>query len=200
MHAKGYLFSVRCVQDGGPGPNTEGPFNLTININPPAAKNSGVCSVTQPQGGLGSYSYDVGSSITVTASSSAPYEFYGWVENSLLVSDNRSYTFTIYADRNLSARFLDTTSAASVKYCRWNGDPENCWTISSGGEVKTEVECLQKAGEVVSDCYAAPNGVYCSYPASTTSPASCSWKSGTSAAPAADACIADAGAVVSSCP
>jgi hypothetical protein len=187
----------------GPGGGGTQTYSLNLDITTNAAKTSGKCSVTQPKGGLGAYDYDAGTSITITTSGSAPFVFQGWRERNAFtdISAAQSYTFTINKNTELIARYIDTTTPAEVKYCRFEGGNKGCYKIdptSSDPEVtKTEAACTAKDGEVVTDCLAPANGVYCLW---TQQNNKCAWKPGTSAEAAAAACRADPGTVVESCP
>ncbi|MEO6784591.1 MAG: FG-GAP-like repeat-containing protein, partial [Chthoniobacteraceae bacterium] len=57
---------------------------------------------TTAGGGL----YDIGATVTVTATPKVPYIFLNWTENGTNVSNSASYTFTANADRNLVANFI----------------------------------------------------------------------------------------------
>jgi uncharacterized repeat protein (TIGR02543 family) len=185
-------------QTGPGGGDTKYTLNLDITTN--AAKNSGKCSVTQPKGGLGQYEYDPGTSITVTASGSAPYVFQGWRERNAQtdVSSSLSYTFTISKDMDLIARFIDTTTAQVNPYCRWENNPSNCWEINPGSTdpdvTKSEAECKTKTGEVVALCSDPTNGVFCDYPVSKDG-GGCYFVLKESAAASIAACTADKGTV-----
>ena len=71
--------------------------NYTVNLSPVPFTSSGTVS--------GAGTYPANSTVTVTATPTSGHQFRGWVENGTVVSNNRSYTFTIQSDRNLLAVF-----------------------------------------------------------------------------------------------
>ena len=58
----------------------------------------------------GGGAYTQGSSVTVTASPTEGYQFVRWIENGYEMSTSNTYTFNIYADRNLEAVFIRNSS------------------------------------------------------------------------------------------
>ncbi|MBI5476099.1 MAG: T9SS type A sorting domain-containing protein [Ignavibacteriales bacterium] len=88
--------------------------NITANF---AINRYAVALTANPTNGgtvSGSGTYDHGSSVTVIATAKniagSKFQFINWTENGSEVSKNSSYTFTIIANRNLVANFLDITS------------------------------------------------------------------------------------------
>jgi len=49
--------------------------------------------------------YDYGSQVTITAEPNNSYEFLGWTENGSMISNNLSYTFSLFEDRAFTAVF-----------------------------------------------------------------------------------------------
>lgn len=54
--------------------------------------------------------YDEGESVTVTAAANSGYRFVGWTEDGTTVSTEATYTFTVGADRTLTAVFSQISS------------------------------------------------------------------------------------------
>lgn len=82
-----------------------------------AIKEYSVSLVANPANGgtvSGSGNFNFGSSVTVIATAKnivgGKFHFLNWTENGSEVSKNASYTFTVTANRNLVANFLDITS------------------------------------------------------------------------------------------
>lgn len=89
-----------------------------------------------PEGGgvaSGGGTFTEGQSVTVTATASSGYEFAGWQENGAVVNTDLSYTFTVTADRALTAVFAvivpTYTVSASI-------DPEGSGTVTGAGTYK----------------------------------------------------------------
>ena len=79
-----------------PAPTT---YTVTVNVSPTAGG-----SVSS--GGT----YDEGESVTVTAAANSGYRFVGWTEDGTTVSTEATYTFTVGADRTLTAVFSQISS------------------------------------------------------------------------------------------
>ena len=89
-----------------------------------------------PEGGgtaTGGKTVSAGTSITVTATPSDGFEFVEWQENSVSISKNRVYTFTVTKDRNLTAVFAASvpvyTIAATV-------DPAGSGKVTGAGQYR----------------------------------------------------------------
>jgi len=61
----------------------------------------------------GSGSYYEGSSVTITASPAAGYEFVRWIEDGSEISSSETYTFTVYGNRNFEAVFISISQDES---------------------------------------------------------------------------------------
>ena len=72
-----------------------GQFNVTVSANPAQA-------ATVSGGG----EYQYGQTCTVTATPNTGYTFTGWTENGEVVSTELSYSFSVIADKNLVANFI----------------------------------------------------------------------------------------------
>ena len=68
-----------------------------------------IASPTEGGTTIGDGTYDSGSEATVKATANANYQFAGWYENDVKVSDNAEYTFTVTGSRNLTAKFEKIT-------------------------------------------------------------------------------------------
>ena len=69
--------------------------------------------------GAGTYGYQ--QTCTLTATANPGYNFVCWTENGANVSNNRTYTFTVTADRNLVATFEEQTYVISTTVNPTNG-------------------------------------------------------------------------------
>lgn len=88
-------------------------------------------TVVDPEGAgtvKGAGSYEKGTEATLKATANVGYSFVGWYENGELVSDKAEYTFTVLADRVLTAKFTE-------KYYNVNAValPGEGGTVSGGG-------------------------------------------------------------------
>jgi len=123
-------------------------YSLNLDIMPKRAGQipAGLGVTTLPNGGLGQYSYEAGTSITVTATQSPPYVFLGWTENGVEVSSGISYNFTLNSNRNLVASFVDTTYVPPTvnTYCSYGGGA-TCI-------LKTESNACVPDGEILDVC------------------------------------------------
>lgn len=103
-------------------------------------------SIDPPGGGSasGGGTYDIGTSVTVTAAPASGYLFVAWKEGGETVSSNRTYTFTAERSRRLTAVFaVACTVSASV-------DPSGSGSVSGAG--------TYPQGAVVTVTAAAGNG------------------------------------------
>ncbi len=86
-----------------------GQFNVTVSANPAQA-------ATVSGGG----EYQYGQTCTVTATPNTGYTFSGWTEDGEVVSAELSYSFSVIADRNLVANFIQAieigTGASTHNY------------------------------------------------------------------------------------
>lgn len=76
----------------------------------------------------GTGSYACGTSVTLLAIPATGYHFLNWSENSAVISTNISYTFSLAANRVLTANFEINKYPISV-----NIDPLNCGTVTGTG-------------------------------------------------------------------
>ena len=110
-----------------PTPPTPTTYNITVNASPTVGG-----SVS------GGDKFEENTSITVTAVPNAGYEFKGWMENGTQVSAAADYTFTVSADRTLTATFEKKaeeppTPPAPVKYTiSVSANPPAGGTVSGG--------------------------------------------------------------------
>lgn len=92
--------------------------------------------VNATEGGTasGGGTYSDGESVTVTATASEGYEFRGWTENGAIVSSNAEYTFTVNADRTLTATFKKKQAPVPVTHTiSISADPAAGGTVVGGG-------------------------------------------------------------------
>ncbi|MGZ3871490.1 MAG: InlB B-repeat-containing protein [Mucilaginibacter sp.] len=82
----------------------------------PASQFAVVLSSNPPQGGttVGSGAYAANTSVTVTATKNAGYNFINWTENGAVVSTSAAYTFPLTANRTLVADFTPITYTLNV--------------------------------------------------------------------------------------
>lgn len=90
--------------------------------------------------GTGTYKY--GTLVTLTATPSAGYRFVKWTENGTQVSTSATYTFTITADRTLSAVFEPLSYTVSV-----SANPTAGGTVTGAGtyQYRTRVKLTATA-------------------------------------------------------
>ena len=118
-----------------PTPPTPTKYTITLSVDP---EGGGTAS--------GGGTFTEGQSVTVTATASSGYEFAGWQENSAVVNTDLSYTFTVTADRALTAVFAvivpTYTVSASI-------DPAGSGTVTGAGQYKagTQVTLVAVPGE-----------------------------------------------------
>lgn len=118
-----------------PTPPTPTKYTITLSVDP---EGGGTAS--------GGGTFTEGQSVTVTATASSGYEFAGWQENSAVVNTDLSYTFTVTADRALTAVFAvivpTYTVSASI-------DPAGSGTVTGAGQYKagTQVTLVAAPGE-----------------------------------------------------
>ncbi len=101
----------------------------------------------------GGGAYTLGANCTLTATPSAGYAFFCWVENEVVVSTEATYTFTVCGERNLIACFTQpgniTFADANVKsLCVAN------WDINNDGELSyAEAAAVTDLGQVFKSNY-----------------------------------------------
>jgi len=118
----GYTFSNWTESGNIVSSNSSYTFTITANRNLVAnftaiVGNFTVTTSSNPTSGgttTGDGSYAPNSSVTVTATANTGYNFSNWSESGNIVSSSGSYTFTITANRNLVAEFVQTTSISEV--------------------------------------------------------------------------------------
>ena len=106
-----YQFAGWYENDAKVSDNVEYAFTVTGNHNLTAKFEKityTVTTVASPsEGGTtsGDGTYDVGTEVTVKATTNTDYQFAGWYEDDAKVSDNVEYTFTVTGNHNLTAKF-----------------------------------------------------------------------------------------------
>lgn len=83
----------------------------------------------------GDGSYQTGQSCAVTATANSGFNFVNWTENSIVVSNNASYTFTVSGNRALIANFTQST-AITVSFNRptdWGSADVYIWAWTPSG-------------------------------------------------------------------
>lgn len=91
----------------------------------------------------GSGTYSHGDTVTVTATPNTRYIFLGWYnENDQLVESNSSYTFVIYRDRRLTAKFASTFVVTTEPL---NQDARTRGTVTGGGTYNNGDTCTLTA-------------------------------------------------------
>ena len=90
----------------------------------------------------GGGTYNQGQSCTVTASPNAGYTFTNWTENGNVVSTNRSYTFTVTANRTLVANFQAQPQNYTVTV---SANPTNGGNVTGGGTYQQGQSCTVTA-------------------------------------------------------
>ena len=102
-----------------------------------------VVTVANPTAGgvtSGDGEYDYGTSVTVKATAKGYYEFAGWYENGVLVSEDAEYTFTVLSDRVLTAKFaLEAYKVETLV------DPEGAGTVEGAGNYDKGTSATIKA-------------------------------------------------------
>jgi uncharacterized repeat protein (TIGR02543 family) len=98
--------------DGASQVSTNTSYNFTASANRTLVANFiGIYTVSTSSspaiGGstTGSGTYNTGTSVTVSATPASGYQFVNWTDGATPVSTNATYTFTISANRNLTANF-----------------------------------------------------------------------------------------------
>ena len=84
--------------------------------------------------GAGTYGYQ--QTCTLTATPNPGYDFVCWTENGANVSSNPTYSFTVTADRNLVATFVEQTFVISTAV-----NPTNAGTVSGAGTYSYNQSC-----------------------------------------------------------
>ena len=88
-------------------------------------------TVTAESGGTvsGGGTFEEGSAVTVTATTSSGYHFVRWTESGTQVSTSASYSFPLAADRSLTAEFARNSSGSGASY-------SPALDVSDGGTVR----------------------------------------------------------------
>jgi hypothetical protein len=116
-------------------------YTLTTSVAPAAGGTSSILSAT----------YTSGTSVTVTATPAAGYNFVNWTESGVQVSTSASYTFNITANRNLVANFEIKTSLERVENFQISvfPNPTSGWLNIEGVPEGSKITLLNKSGIVV---------------------------------------------------
>lgn len=112
---------------------------------PPVTEMYTVTLLVDPAGGgiaSGGRTVEAGTSIAVTASPSSGYEFTGWQEHGQTVSTSQSYTFTVTADRTLTAVFASVGRYYTISAI---ADPPGGGTVSGTGKYSAGSNVTLKA-------------------------------------------------------
>ena len=83
----------------------------------------------------GSGTYDIGSSITMTATPSAGYRFSNWTDGGIAVSTSSAYTFTLTANRTLVANFIQIFTVTTSPNPAAGGTTSGNGTYDTGSQV-----------------------------------------------------------------
>jgi hypothetical protein len=100
------------------------PCTIATSANPPAGGSTS-----------GGGTFPSGTSVTVTATPNAGYEFVNWTENGTAVSTAASHTFSATADCNLVANFVQTFAVATGSSPASGGSTTGSGTNHSGASV-----------------------------------------------------------------
>ena len=92
-------------------------YTITLSSNPTAGGST-----------TGSGTFNLGTSVTVTATPATGYQFVNWTENGSQVSTSASYIFTIAANRTLVANFAQITYTVTL-----SSNPPAGGTTAGGG-------------------------------------------------------------------
>ena len=99
-----YLGAILSITDADPSNNIA--FDpIPIQVTTPSCTLSASSSPVQGGATSGSGTYPCGTTVTVTADSSAGYAFDRWSENGAFVSSSATYSFVLSSDRSLVAEF-----------------------------------------------------------------------------------------------
>ncbi|MCL2218517.1 MAG: hypothetical protein FWB94_01340 [Chitinispirillia bacterium] len=175
------LFVV-CGGDDKNSPSGPTTYTLAASASP---SNSGSVSRNPDKA-----TYNAGEVVTVTATAFSGYTFLNWAG---AVANPTAATTTVTVNGNMAvtANFSSTTggndpcaggptaaccavnssypgcgTGTGAKYCRWDGDPTNCWEIGtqwSDENTATEAACIAAYGEVVTNCNTASTLQYCDW-------------------------------------
>lgn len=96
-----------------------GNYSLNLSSSPVAGGTTGGAGVFAP-----------GSSVTATATANAGYSFVNWKEGATVVSTSASYTFTLNANRTLTANFQQNITGYTLSL---QAGPEDGGTVTGGG-------------------------------------------------------------------
>ena len=96
-------------------------FAITVSASPPAG---GTVS--------GGGTFPSGSTQTVTAAPNSGFGFINWTENNSVVSSSPSYTFTLSANRNLVANFVQGPILTATHDFNGDGKSDILWRDSAG--------------------------------------------------------------------
>ena len=129
---------------------------VTTSLSPFALGFSPGISVQMPAGGgtvAGSGSYAIGASVTLTATPQVDYWFTGWTDGGTVVSNSRTYTFTMTGSRALSANFelmpkLNVAAAtANTRTFKWPATATG-WVLQESSDLTTWVNSTRAIAPV----------------------------------------------------
>lgn len=104
--ADGYAYyQNNQVYEFGPGVNTQIIKDGDVTVKQMQTVYTVTADPTEGGTVTGGGTYESGASVTVTATPNAGYNFVSWTENGQQISTEASYTFTVSADRTLTAVF-----------------------------------------------------------------------------------------------
>ncbi len=139
-------WTVAGLQDGSTNYFEVSAYDVNYNESPPCAPVEYVVPVpaqtvavaANPAGAgsvSGGGSYVTGSSVTVTAAANSGYSFANWTENGTVQSASPGYSFTLAANRNLTANFtnnpVSNTNSSTTNSNTTSSHTNNSSTINS---------------------------------------------------------------------
>jgi len=108
-----------------------GSYSLNLSASPVAGGTTGGAGVYAP-----------GTSVTATATPNAGYSFVNWKEGTTVVSTSASYTFTLNANRTLTANFQQNITGYTLSLL---AGPEDGGTVTGGGAFAQGTSVIARA-------------------------------------------------------